>query len=45
MIPRRYRQVKTIKPKHFQEIFYAAGHTGVLYDFENNSQRLLQGHV
>jgi len=29
----------------FKEIFYAAGHTGVLYDFENNTQRLLQGHV
>jgi len=27
-----------------KEIFYAAGHTGVLYDFENNTQRLLQGH-
>lgn len=26
-------------------ILYASSHVGVLYDFERNSQRLLQGHV
>ena len=26
-------------------ILYASSHVGVLYDFEHNSQRLLQGHV
>lgn len=28
-----------------KEIFYTSAHTGVIYDYENNSQRLLQGHV
>jgi WD40 repeat protein len=27
-----------------KEIFYVAGHTGVIYDYENRTQRLLQGH-
>ena len=27
-----------------QEIFYSVGHTGIIYDYENNTQRLLQGH-
>ena len=27
-----------------KEIFYIAGHTGVIYDYENRTQRLLQGH-
>lgn len=28
-----------------KELFYAVGNTGVIYDYDNNSQRLLQGHV
>ena len=28
-----------------REIFYASAHTGVIYDYGNNTQRLLQGHV
>ncbi|EAS05799.2 WD-40 protein, putative (macronuclear) [Tetrahymena thermophila SB210] len=27
-----------------KEIFYPVAHTGVIYDYENNTQRLLQGH-
>lgn len=27
-----------------REIFYASGHTGVIYDYENRTQKLLQGH-
>ena len=27
-----------------REIFYVSGHTGVIYDYENRTQRLLQGH-
>ena len=28
----------------YKEIFYPVGHTGVIYDYGNNTQRLLQGH-
>ena len=27
-----------------KEIFYASAHTGVIFDYGNNTQRLLQGH-
>ena len=27
-----------------KEIFYISGHIGIFYDYENNTQRLLQGH-
>ncbi len=27
-----------------KEIFYASGHIGVIYDYENQTQKLLQGH-
>jgi hypothetical protein len=30
---------------YLKEIFYASAHTGVIFDYENNQQRLLQGHV
>jgi hypothetical protein len=37
--------VHNLTKKSRTEIFYASAHTGVIYDYENNSQRLLQGHV
>lgn len=37
--------VESSRFNFFQELFYATGHTGVLYNFETNSQTLYQGHV
>ncbi len=28
-----------------KEIFFPSAHTGVIYDYENGTQKLLQGHV
>lgn len=40
-----FNGVHNMTNKHRKEIFYAVGNTGVIYDYDNNSQRLLQGHV
>lgn len=37
--------VHNLTNAHRKELFYAVGNTGVIYDYDNNSQRLLQGHV
>lgn len=37
--------VHNLTSAHSKELFYAVGNTGVLYDYENNTQKLLQGHV
>ena len=31
--------------RRLQAIFYAAAHTGVIYDYKLKKQKLLQGHV
>ena len=40
-----YNGVHNMTNKNRKEIFYVVGNTGVIYDYDNNSQRLLQGHV
>ena len=38
--------VMNISPNNSKKlILYAAGHTGIIYDFVNNTQTLLQGHT
>eukprot|EP00111_Clytia_hemisphaerica_P022903 TCONS_00067430-protein len=36
--------VLNLSTKHKKALFYITGHTGVLFDFENNTQILYQGH-
>jgi cilia- and flagella-associated protein 251 len=36
--------VQNITTENRKEIVFASAHTGVIYDYENNTQRLLQGH-
>ena len=36
--------VHNLTNKDRRAIFYSAAHTGVIYDFEEKEQRLLQGH-
>ena len=37
--------VINLTDEHRRMIAYACAHTGVLYDFANNKEYLLQGHV
>ena len=37
--------VLNLTDERSKTVMYACAHTGVLYDFENNKQTLLQGHV
>jgi WD40 repeat protein/Ca2+-binding EF-hand superfamily protein len=39
-----YNGVHNLANDRRSEIFYAVGHTGVIYDYKANTQRLLQGH-
>jgi WD40 repeat protein len=36
--------VHNLTTENRSEIFYTAAHSGVLYDYTNKSQKLLQGH-
>lgn len=36
--------VHNLTNKDRTEIFYSAAHTGVIYDYRENTQKLLQGH-
>ncbi|KAF0684613.1 Aste57867_23417 [Aphanomyces stellatus] len=36
--------VHSLSDDHVHAIFYTAGHTGVIYNYANRTQRLLQGH-
>jgi hypothetical protein len=40
-----FNGVHSMTNKSRKEIFYVVGNTGVIYDYDNNLQRLLQGHV
>lgn len=43
-LTRTEEEDKRSNGKPITEIFYAVGHTGVIYDYEDRKQRLLQGH-
>lgn len=40
-----FNLVHNLSDQSRHEIFYAAGHIGILYDYDRHEQRLLQGHT